>query len=122
MGDFHRFLVKLEEDCKPVLVCEFEEETTKFLHARRSCNNQFFGLLTKKSNAILSPLITALALPVFKYSCRSLKTSGSGKMKFTMSIPEAMRKGLEKEKERRKLDTIQETIRSILAEYFKSNS
>jgi len=39
-----------------------------------------------------------------------------------MSIPEAMRKGLEKEKERRKLDTIQETIRSILAEYFKSNS
>jgi len=43
-------------------------------------------------------------------------------MKFTMSIPEAMRKGLEKEKERRKLDTIQETIRSILAEYFKSNS
>ena len=40
--------------------------------------------------------------------------------KFTMSIPEAMNKALEKEKELRKLDSIQETIRSILAEYFKS--
>jgi len=38
--------------------------------------------------------------------------------KFTMSIPEAMEKALEEEKKRRKLDTIQETIRSILAEYF----
>ena len=38
--------------------------------------------------------------------------------KFTMSIPEAMRKALEEEMERRKLDTIQEAIRSILAEYF----
>jgi len=40
--------------------------------------------------------------------------------KFTMSVPEAMKKALEEEKERRKLGTIQETIRSILAEYFKS--
>ena len=40
--------------------------------------------------------------------------------KFTMSIPEAMKKALEEEKERRKLGTIQETIRSIMAEYFKS--
>jgi len=40
--------------------------------------------------------------------------------KFTMSLPEAMNKALEEEKERRKLGTIQETIRGILAEYFKS--
>ena len=38
--------------------------------------------------------------------------------KFTMSVPEAMEKALEEEMERRKLGTIQETIRSILAEYF----
>jgi len=36
-----------------------------------------------------------------------------------MSVPEAMEEALEKEKERRRLDTIQETIRSILAEYFR---
>lgn len=40
--------------------------------------------------------------------------------KFTMSIPEAMKEALEGEKERRRLDTIQETIRSILAEYFRN--
>ena len=39
--------------------------------------------------------------------------------KFTMSIPEAMKKALEEEMKRRKLDGIQETIRSILAEYFR---
>ena len=39
--------------------------------------------------------------------------------KFTMSVPEAMEEALEREKEQRKLDTIQETIRSILAEYFR---
>jgi len=39
--------------------------------------------------------------------------------KFTMSVPDSMRKALEKERDRRKLDTIQETIRSILADYFK---
>ena len=38
--------------------------------------------------------------------------------KFTMSVPDAMTKALEEEKKRRKLDTIQETIRSILSEYF----
>jgi len=39
--------------------------------------------------------------------------------KFTMSIPEAMKTALEKEIERRKLDTVQEAIRSILADYFR---
>jgi metal-responsive CopG/Arc/MetJ family transcriptional regulator len=39
--------------------------------------------------------------------------------KFTMSIPESMYEGLEEERKKRKLGTIQETIRSILAEYFK---
>ena len=38
--------------------------------------------------------------------------------KFTMSVPDAMKKALEIERERRKLDTVQETIRSILSEYF----
>jgi len=38
--------------------------------------------------------------------------------KFTMSIPEAMKKALEEEMRRRRLDTVQETIRSILSEYF----
>ena len=38
--------------------------------------------------------------------------------KFTMAIPEAMKKALEEEKKRRKLGTIQATIRSILAEHF----
>jgi hypothetical protein len=41
--------------------------------------------------------------------------------KFTMSVPEAMGKALEKEMDRRRLDTVQETIRSILAEYFRDN-
>jgi len=40
--------------------------------------------------------------------------------KFTMSIPEAMKEALEKERELRKLGTIQETIRSILGGYFRS--
>ena len=40
-------------------------------------------------------------------------------VKFTMSLPEAMREALEKERQRRKLDTLQETIRSILSEYFR---
>jgi len=39
--------------------------------------------------------------------------------KFTMSVPEAMKEALEKEREQRKLDTVQEAIRSILAEYFR---
>lgn len=40
--------------------------------------------------------------------------------KFTMSIPDAMNEALEIERKKRKLDTTQETIRSILAEYFRS--
>jgi len=42
--------------------------------------------------------------------------------KFTMSLPESMYKALEEERKRRRLDNIQETIRSILAEYFKGSS
>jgi transcriptional regulator of met regulon len=42
--------------------------------------------------------------------------------KFTMSLPEAMKEALEKERIRRKLDTLQETIRSVLAEYFREQS
>ena len=42
--------------------------------------------------------------------------------KLTMSLPEAMKEALEKERTRRKLGTIQETIRCILAEYFKAQS
>jgi len=42
--------------------------------------------------------------------------------KFTMSIPELMNKALEKERDRRKLGTIQETIRFILAEYLKEKN
>ncbi len=38
--------------------------------------------------------------------------------KFTMSIPDAMKEPLEVERKKRKLDTIQEAIRSILSEYF----
>ncbi len=39
--------------------------------------------------------------------------------KFTMSIPGSMHRALELEQKRRRLDTLQETIRSILAEYFR---
>jgi len=42
--------------------------------------------------------------------------------KFTMSIPESMYEALEVERKKRKLDTIQETIRSILAEYFREET
>jgi len=38
--------------------------------------------------------------------------------KFTMSVPDAMKAALEDERKRRKLDTLQDTIRSILSEYF----
>ena len=44
---------------------------------------------------------------------------GARMVKFTMSVPEAMSKALEKERDRRRLDTVQETIRPILAEYFR---
>jgi transcriptional regulator of met regulon len=43
-------------------------------------------------------------------------------VKFTMSLPEAMKEALEKERTHRKLDTLQETIRSVLAEYFREQS
>ena len=39
--------------------------------------------------------------------------------KFTMSIPESMYHALEEEQEKRKLGTIQETIRFILSDYLK---
>ncbi len=39
--------------------------------------------------------------------------------KFTMSIPNSMYTALEKEMRERKLDTIQETIRALLSDYFK---
>lgn len=42
--------------------------------------------------------------------------------KFTMSIPDPMNRALEKEQEKRKLGTIQETIRFILSEYFRTNN
>jgi len=42
--------------------------------------------------------------------------------KFTMSIPEAMYIALEKERQKRKLGTIQELIRFILADYLKEKS
>jgi len=40
--------------------------------------------------------------------------------KFTMSISETMKKAMEEEQRQRKCDSIQETIRSILSEYFKN--
>jgi len=42
--------------------------------------------------------------------------------KFTMSIPDSMNKALEKEQEKRKLGTVQETIRFILADYLKDKN
>jgi len=42
--------------------------------------------------------------------------------KFTMSIPESMYKALEKERKKRKLGTIQETIRFVLADYLKEKN
>ena len=38
--------------------------------------------------------------------------------KFTMSVPDAMKAALDDERKRRRLDTLQDTIRSILSEYF----
>lgn len=39
--------------------------------------------------------------------------------KFTMSVPGAMEEALNRERKQRKLGTTQETIRSILADYFR---
>ena len=43
-------------------------------------------------------------------------------VKFTMSLPKAMEEELRREMEARRLGSLQETIRSILAEYFRSRS
>ena len=42
--------------------------------------------------------------------------------KFTMSVPSAMQEALERERQRRRLGTLQETMRAILSEYFKEQS
>lgn len=42
--------------------------------------------------------------------------------KFTMSLSEAMESALKEELQRRRLSTIQGTIRSILAEYFREET
>jgi len=42
--------------------------------------------------------------------------------KFTMSIPDDMYAALEKERQRRKLGTVQELIRFIIAEYLKERN
>jgi len=42
--------------------------------------------------------------------------------KFTMSLPEEMYLALEKERRKRKLGTIQELIRFIIAEHLKEKS
>jgi hypothetical protein len=42
--------------------------------------------------------------------------------KFTMSLPNTMNEALKAEMKDRKLDTMQETIRSILSEYFKNKN
>lgn len=39
--------------------------------------------------------------------------------KLTISIPDEMYKALEKERERRRLGTVQEVIRFIIADYLK---
>jgi len=39
-----------------------------------------------------------------------------------MSIPDSMNKALEKEREKKKLGTIQETIRFILADYLNDKN
>ena len=42
------------------------------------------------------------------------------KTKFSMTVPKAMEEALHEEREQRKLNTLQETIRSILGEYFRA--
>ena len=42
--------------------------------------------------------------------------------KFTMSLSDAMYEVIDREREERKLGTIQETIRVILSEYVKAKS
>ena len=40
--------------------------------------------------------------------------------KFSMSVPEAMKEALDREREERMLNTLQETIRAIIGDYFKA--
>ncbi len=40
-------------------------------------------------------------------------------VKFSMSVPQAMQDALDEEQKQRRLDNTQETIRSILSEYFR---
>jgi hypothetical protein len=63
-------------------------------------------------------------LPINKYYYiyRTLKRQKSMAKKFTMSLPDSMNKAIEKEREKRKLGTVQETIRFILAEYLKERN
>jgi len=70
---------------------------------------RFFGLLKKH---LLINIFTPIEIQ------RGIQMS----KKFTMSIPESMRQALEKETKKRKLGTIQETIRFILAEYLKEKN
>lgn len=40
--------------------------------------------------------------------------------KFMMSVPDAMYEALERERSKRMLDSIQETLRQIVSDYFRS--
>jgi len=40
--------------------------------------------------------------------------------KFMMSVPDKMHEALEEEREKRMLDSIQETLRQIVSEYFRT--
>jgi len=42
--------------------------------------------------------------------------------KFTMSVPNSMYEALERERKKRRLGTIQQTIRFLLAEYMKEKN
>lgn len=44
----------------------------------------------------------------------------SAMQKFMMSVPDAMHEALENERKRRMLDSVQETLRQIVSEYFTS--
>jgi len=79
-------------------------------------SNGFYGQHGDPSIDFFIPLRVSLAVFRFKYFPGFLKKAMA---KFTMSVPAAMQEALERERQRRRLGTIQETIRNILAEYFK---
>ena len=56
----------------------------------------------------------------FKQRCARRSLVMVRMTKFSMSVPKAMEEALHKEREQRKLNTLQETIRSILGEYFRA--